>query len=89
MKQLPGRSRPTWLSQLIRFAALLVVTVWMVALLPVLLVIGLIAALLLVPVLRKIRQDMEQIERQQSGAPTPPVDVTPWHRRAWNRWHRR
>ncbi|WP_114993694.1 hypothetical protein [Synechococcus sp. UW179A] len=89
MKQLPGRSRPSWLQQLIRWAALVIVTVWMVTLLPVLLVVGLIAAVLLIPVLKQIRQEMDHLDRSQRGDPLPPRDVTPWHRRVWNRWHSR
>ena len=89
MKQLPGGGRPLLLKQLISFAALLIATVWMVTLLPALLVIGLIAALLLVPVLRQLRQEIDQLERRQRGDSPPPLDVTPWHRRVWNRWHRR
>ena len=89
MKQLPGGGRTPLLKQLISFAALLIATVWMVTLLPALLVIGLIAALLLVPVLRQLRQEIDQLERRQRGDSPPPLDVTPWHRRVWNRWHRR
>ncbi len=86
MKQLPGRRRPPWLQQLISFAALVFVTIWMVTLLPVLLVVGLIAALLLIPVLRQVRQEIDHLERTQRGEPLQPRDVTPWHRRVWNRW---
>ena len=89
MKQLPGRSRPHWLQQLVSFAALVLVSVWMVTLLPVLLVVGLIAAVLLIPVLKKLRQEIDQLERTQRGDSIPPKDVTPWHRRVWNRWHSR
>ena len=87
MKQLPGRRRPAWIQKLISFGVLFLVTVWMVTLLPVLLVVGLIAALLLIPVLKQIRVEMDQLERQQRGDPVALRDVTPWHRRAWNRWH--
>ena len=89
MKHLPGRSRPQWLQQLTGFGALLLLTVWMVTLLPVLLVLGLVAAILLIPVLRQMRREIEQIERSQRGDPLPPRDVTPWHRRLWNRWQSR
>ena len=89
MKQLTGRGRPPLLKQLISFAALLIATVWMVTLLPVLFVIGLIAAVLLLPVLRQLRREVEQLERRQRGDSPPPLDVTPWHQRVWNRWHRR
>ena len=89
MKQLPGRSRPTWIQQLISFAALVIVTIWMVTLLPVLLVVGLIAAVLMIPVLRQLRQEIDQIDRTQRVDNVAPKDVTPWHRRVWNRWHSR
>ena len=61
----------------------------MVTLVPVLLVVGLIAAVLLIPVLRQLRQEIDQIDRTQRGDNVAPKDVTPWHRRAWNRWHSR
>ena len=86
MKQLPGRARPPWLQQLISYAALGLITIWMVTLLPVLLLVGLIAGLLLIPVLKQIRQDIDHLERTQRGEPIQPRDVTPWHRRVWNRW---
>ena len=89
MKQLPGRSRPPWIQQLISFAALVIVTIWMVTLLPVLLVVGLIAAVLLIPVLRQLRQEIDQIDRTQRVDNVAPKDMTPWHRRVWNRWHSR
>ena len=64
MKQIPGRSRPAWLEQLLVFAALVIVTAWMVTLLPVLLVVGLIAAVLVIPVLisRSVRKWITLIE---------------------------
>ena len=86
MKRLPGRSQPRWLQQLIALGGLLIATIWMVTLIPVLLVVGLVAAVLLIPVLRHMRQEIDQLERSQRGEPEPPRDVTPWHRRAWNRW---
>jgi len=89
MKQLPGRSRPPWLQKLISFAVLVIVTIWIVTLLPVLLVVGLIAAVLLIPVLKQVRQEISQIDPKQRGDRVPLHDVTPWHRRVWNRWNSR
>ena len=89
MKQLPGRSRPLWLQRLITFTALVIATVWMVMLLPVLLLVGLFAALLLIPVLKQICHELDEVQRTQSDGPLPPRDVTPWHRRVWNRWNNR
>jgi len=89
MKQLPGRSRPRWLRRLSAMLAGIVAAIWLVTLLPVLLVVGLVAALLLIPVLRELRAELERMERVQQGPPPPLQDVTPWHRKAWNRWRER
>ena len=89
MKQLPGRGRPKWIQQLAALGAAVVGTIWLVTLLPVLLFVGLIAGLLLIPVLRQLRLEVEQLERRQRGEPSLPRDVTPWHRRIWNQWRGR
>ena len=89
MKQLPGRGRPKWIQQLAALGAAVVATIWLVTLLPVLLFVGLIAGLLLIPVLRQLKIEVEQLERRQRGDPPLPRDVTPWHRRVWNRWRGR
>ena len=89
MKQLPGRGRPKWIQQLAALGAAVVATIWLVTLLPVLLFVGLIAGLLLIPVLRQLRLEVEQLERRQRGEPSLPRDVTPWHRRIWNQWRGR
>ena len=89
MKRLPGRSQPRWLQRLLGLGVLVIATIWMITLIPLLLVVGLIAAVLLIPVLRQMRQEIDRLERSQRGDPEPPRDVTPWHRRAWNRWKNR
>lgn len=89
MKQLPGRGRPRWLQQLVGVAAAVVAMVWLITLLPVLLVVGLVAAILLIPVLRQLRTELERMDQVRQGPPPPLQDVTPWHRKAWNRWRAR
>ncbi|EAU73054.1 hypothetical protein [Synechococcus sp. RS9916] len=88
MKQLPGRRRPRWLQQLAGFAAAVIVSIWLVSLLPVLLVIGLVAALLLLPVLRQLRRELERIDAQQSPGSRPASDelrnATPWQQKVRN-----
>ena len=86
MKQLPGRSRPKWIQQLTATVVAVVTTIWLVSLLPFLLFVGLIAGVLLIPVLRQLRFEMERLERQQRGEPPLPRDFTPWYRRIWNHW---
>ena len=89
MKQLPGRRRPKWIQQLAATGVAVVATIWLITLLPALLFVGLIAGVLLIPVLRQLRLEVEQLERRQRGEPPLPKDVTPWHRRVWNQWRGR
>ena len=88
MKQLPGRRRPRWLQQLAGFAAAVVLSVWLVTLLPVLLLVGLVAAVLLLPVLRQVRRELERIDAQQSQGSRPAPDelrnATPWQQKVRN-----
>ena len=63
----------------------------MLSLLPVLLLVGLIAGLLLLPVLRQLRRDLESIERSQRQGHPPSESLhnaTPWRQRLRNtlRW---
>lgn len=64
------------------------VSIWLVSLLPVLLVIGLVAALLLLPVLRQLRRELERIDAQQSPGSGPAPDelrnATPWQQKVRN-----
>ena len=79
MKQLPGRGRPKWIQQLAALGAAVVGTIWLVTLLPVLLFVGLIAGLLLIPVLRQLRLEVEQLERRhgRDGPETPALGRSP------------
>ncbi len=68
-----------------------VATIWMLSLLPVLLVVALIAGLLLLPVLRQLRRDLESIEQVQGSSRRPPESLhnaTPWHQRLRNNLRR-
>lgn len=88
MKQLPGRRRPRWLQQLAALVAAVMISIWLVSLLPVLLLIGLVAGLLLLPVLRQLRRELERIDAQQSPGSSPAPDAlrnaTPWQRKVRN-----
>ena len=72
--------------------ATLVATIWALTLLPALLGVGLLAALLLVPVLRQLRRELEQMESERQGGrhavATPVVNATPWQQRLRNWWRR-
>ncbi|WP_115018647.1 hypothetical protein [Synechococcus sp. UW140] len=91
MKQLPGRQRPRWLQHLASALAGLVMTIWLVSLLPVLLLVGLVAGVLLLPVLRQLRRELESMESGQGPATErgePLRNATPWYQRLRNqlRW---
>ena len=69
----------------------MVATIWMVSLLPLLLLVALIAGLLLLPVLRQLRRDLEPIEQTQSSNRRPAESLrnaTPWHQRLRNHLRR-
>ena len=91
MKQLPGRTRPRWQQQLLSGLGLGLGLVVMGALLPivlpVLLIAGLLAALALIPILRQLRIELEQLDQvQQRSSGRRPMDVTPWQQKLWDRW---
>ena len=96
MKQLPGRTSttPRWLRVLVGGCITAVATVWMLSLLPFLLLFALVFAVLLIPVMRRLRREMEDAGLEpgvdgwrSAGCPTPgrtAVDVTPWYRQVMN-----
>ena len=96
MKQLPGRmsTAPRWLRVLVGGCIAAVATVWMLSLLPFLLLFALVFAVLLIPVMRRLRREMEDagldpnVEAWRTvGRPSPgrtAVDVTPWYRQMMN-----
>lgn len=91
MHQLPGRKPNRWLRTVFAVALTAVATVWMIALLPFLLLASLIIAILMVPVMQRLRKDLESTGSEM-GARTinvPKVDVTPWHRQVRNAWQKR
>ena len=69
MKQLPGRTRPRWQQQLISGFVVGLGFVVMAALLPIvlpiMLIAGLLAALALIPILRQLRRELEQLDQVQ------------------------
>ena len=91
MKQLPGRTRPRWQQQLISGLVVGLGMVVMAALLPIvlpiMLIAGLLAAIALIPILRQLRSEIEQLDQvQKKSAERIPMDVTPWHRKLWDQW---
>ena len=91
MHQLPGRRPNRWLRTVLAVALTAVATVWMIALLPFLLLASLIVAILMVPVIQRLRKEIESTgsEMDSRTINVPKVDVTPWHRQVRNAWQRR
>ena len=85
IKQLPGRHTPRWIKPVIGGLFTLIATVWMLALLPFLLLLALILAVLMIPILRRLKREMDEITVSESPN-RPAVDVTPWHRQVVNGW---
>ena len=90
MKQLPGRTRPRWQQQLISGLVVGLGMVVMAALLPIvlpiMLIAGLLAAIALIPILRQLRSEIEQLDQvQKKSAERIPMDVTPWQQKLWDR----
>ena len=88
MHQLPGRRPNRWLRTVLAVALSAVATVWIIALLPFLLLASLIIAILMVPVVQRLRKEMESagFEMGERTIEVPKVDVTPWHRKVRNAW---
>lgn len=88
MKQLPGRARPRWIQLVMTGVVTAVATIWMVSLLPFLLLFTLVFAALLIPVVRRLRREMDEAglnpEIHQQPGRRSTVDVTPWHRQLRN-----
>jgi len=60
MKQLPGKTRPKWLVAAGQIMAAVVVVAMTASILPMLLIMSLVTALLLIPVLRQLRKEVEK-----------------------------
>jgi membrane protein implicated in regulation of membrane protease activity len=82
MKQLPGKARPKWLVVVGQAIAMVLFVAMTASILPVLLITSLVAALLLIPVLRQLRKELERTS-VTINAPTREemIDITPWHQR--------
>ena len=85
MKQLPGRRVSRWPRLVVGGLLTVVATIWMLALLPFLLLFSLILAVLMIPVLRRLKRNLEEISVVESPS-RPVVDVTPWYRQVVNGW---
>ena len=93
MKQLPGqrsRTLPRWLKTVMAGAITLIVTIWLVSLLPFLLLAALLLSIALIPVTRRLRREMEEaginVDQTRTTNRRPDLNITPWHRQVRNVW---
>jgi len=89
MNQLPGRQPPRWLRIVVTVVTTTVMTIWLLSLLPFLLLFALVFGILLIPVLRRLGDEMNRVNDAEGIHQSPdvrsvyqrsPVDVTPWNR---------
>ena len=93
MKQLPGqrsRTLPRWLKTVMAGATTLIVTIWLVSLLPFLLLAAIVLSIVLIPVTRRLRREIEEagfnVDQHRTTNRRPDLNITPWHRQIRNVW---
>ena len=71
-------------------AITLIVTIWLVSLLPFLLLAALLLSIALIPVTRRLRREMEEaginVDQTRTTNRRPDFNITPWHRQVRNVW---
>ena len=79
MKQLPERKASRWIQLVVTAVMTTVITIWLLSLLPFLLLLSVVFGIVLIPVLRQLRQEMDGMNVSPE-AKRPTVDITPWNR---------
>ena len=71
-------------------AITVIVTIWLVSLLPFLLLAALVLSVALIPVTRRLRREMEEagfsVDEPRTTIQSPDLNITPWHRQIRNLW---
>ena len=67
-------------------------TIWLLSLLPFLLLAALLLSILLIPITRRLRREMEEagfnVEQPMESDQRLDVNITPWHRQMRNAWRK-
>ena len=67
-----------------------IATIWLLSLLPFLLLAALLLSILLIPITRRLRREMEEagfnVEQPMKSDQRLDVNITPWHRQMRNAW---
>jgi uncharacterized protein (DUF58 family) len=81
---------PRWLQTVMAGTFTVIATIWLLSLLPFLLLAVLLFAILLIPITRRLRREMEEagfnVEQQLESDQRRDVNITPWHRQIRNVW---
>ena len=71
-------------------AITVIATIWLVSLLPFLLLVALVFSIMLIPITRRLRREMEEagfnVDQPRSNVQRPDLNITPWHRQIRNVW---
>ena len=71
-------------------AITVIATIWLVSLLPFLLLAALVLSIALIPITRRLRQEMEEagfrVDEPGRTDQRPDLNITPWHRQIRNVW---
>ena len=93
MKQLPGlrsKTLPRWLKTIMTGTITVIATIWLLSLLPFLLLAALVHSIAIIPVMRRLRRDMEEagfsVDESLGTDQHRNVNITPWHRQIRNAW---
>ena len=81
---------PRWLKTVMAGSLTVIATIWLLSLLPFLLLAALLLSILLIPITRRLRREMEEagfnIEQPIKSDQRRDVNITPWHRQMRNAW---
>ena len=75
---LPGQVDKSWLARGLKILGGIGLAIGLISLMPYLLFFSLLTALLMIPVLRRLRSELNQTI---NITPTPLTDITPWHQK--------
>ena len=81
---------PRWLKTVMAGSITVIATIWLLSLLPFLLLAALLLSILLIPMTRRLRREMEEagfnVEQPSKSDQRRDLNITPWHRQMRNAW---
>ena len=81
---------PRWLKTVMAGTLTVIATIWLLSLLPFLLLAALLLSILLIPMTRRLRREIEEagfnVEQPLKSDQRRDLNITPWHRQMRNAW---